>query len=56
VPFADTQRMFSLASEPKQLKSISGTEHALHLFEGEHAEELTHLLLSFITSNAPATP
>jgi esterase/lipase len=55
VPFANTQRMFDLAAQPKELKTYSGSEHALHLFEGDHGDELADALLTFITAKAPAT-
>ena len=55
VPFANTQRMFDLAAQPKELKTYTGSEHALHLFEGEHAKELEDTLIDFITAKAPAT-
>jgi pimeloyl-ACP methyl ester carboxylesterase len=54
VPYAETQRMFALAADPKELQSYPGTEHALHLFEGEHGKELTDRLIAFITAKAPA--
>jgi hypothetical protein len=46
--------MFALAADPKELQSYPGTEHALHLFEGEHGKELTDRLIAFITAKAPA--
>jgi pimeloyl-ACP methyl ester carboxylesterase len=55
VPFADTRRMFDLAAQPKELQAYSGSEHALHLFDGEHADELADRLIAFITSKAPLT-
>jgi esterase/lipase len=55
VPFAETQRMFTLAADPKELHPYSGSAHGLRLFDGEHANDLTQRLLAFITSRAPAT-
>jgi pimeloyl-ACP methyl ester carboxylesterase len=54
VPYAETQRMHALAADPKELQPYPGKEHALHLFDGEHASELTERLLSFIAAHAPA--
>jgi pimeloyl-ACP methyl ester carboxylesterase len=55
VPFSNLQRMFALATEPKELKPFPGSEHALHLFEGAHAKELEDALIGFVTAKAPAT-
>jgi pimeloyl-ACP methyl ester carboxylesterase len=55
VPFTSTQRMFDQAAQPKELMSYDGSEHALHLFDGEHAKELSDALVSFITAKAPPT-
>lgn len=55
VPFDNTQRMFALAADPKELHEYQDSAHALHLFEGEHGDDLTDRLITFITSKAPAT-
>jgi len=55
VPFADTKRMFELASDPKELHSYPGSAHGLQLFKTEHGDDLTQRLVAFITANAPAT-
>jgi pimeloyl-ACP methyl ester carboxylesterase len=56
VPFAATQRMFALAAQPKELQAFSGTEHGVHLFDGEHADALALRLIAFVSAKAPATP
>jgi esterase/lipase len=53
VPIAQTERMFSLAGQPKELKTYDGSEHALHLFDGEHADELEETLIAFVEAKAP---
>jgi alpha-beta hydrolase superfamily lysophospholipase len=55
VPYAETQRMFALSTEPKELQPYPGEEHALHLFDGEHGKDLTDRLIGFITAKAPPT-
>jgi pimeloyl-ACP methyl ester carboxylesterase len=54
VPFAETQRMFDLAAQPEELQSYDDTAHALHLFEGDNAKDLTERLLAFLAAKAPA--
>jgi esterase/lipase len=53
VPFASTQRMFDLSSQPKELKRYDGSEHALHLLEGEHGKDLEEAVIAFIAAKAP---
>jgi pimeloyl-ACP methyl ester carboxylesterase len=56
VAFTETQRMFDLAASPKQIKPYAGSEHALHLLEGEHATDVAETLIAFITTKAPPIP
>jgi hypothetical protein len=53
VPFANVQQMFTVAADPKELRRFGGSEHALHLFEGEHGKELGDALIVFITRRVP---
>lgn len=55
VPFTDTERMFELATDPKELHSYPGAAHGVQLFAGEHADDLAQRLVMFITTNAPST-
>lgn len=54
VPFAQTRRMFDLATQPKELKTFSGSEHALHLFEGGQGTQLEEALMAFLSTSVPA--
>ena len=56
VPFAETQHMYDLAAQPKELQSYDDTAHALHLFEGDNAKDLSERLIAFLKAKAPATP
>jgi pimeloyl-ACP methyl ester carboxylesterase len=56
VPFSETQRMFDLSSDPKELLTFPGTAHGVHLFETEHGDDFAQRLIDFIEANAPAEP
>lgn len=43
-----TRELFSLAAQPKEWQTYSGTAHGTDLFDGEHSEALTQRLLQFI--------
>lgn len=53
VPFAETERMYDLSPEPKELHSYPSTAHGVQLFSGPHAEDLTRRLIDFITTQVP---
>jgi esterase/lipase len=52
VPFAETQRMFDLSPEPKELQSYPGSAHGVHIFQTEHGDDLRERLIAFIMSSA----
>lgn len=54
VPFADTQRMYDLAPEPKQLHSYPGSAHGVQLLAGAEAGDLAARLIDFIAAHTTA--
>ena len=54
VPFADTQRMYDLAGDPKQLYTYPGSAHGVKLLAGEHAADLRDRLIAFISAHVPS--
>jgi uncharacterized protein len=55
VPFADTQCMYDLAPNPKELQSYPGTAHGTQLFMGASAHDLSQRLIDFVTAHLPPT-
>lgn len=53
-PYADTMSYYENAPEPKQFHGFSGGAHGVHIFAGEHGDELRNLVLTFVTTNVPA--
>lgn len=50
---ADTQHMYTLASEPKQLYMYSGAAHGVAIFSTSHGVDLTQRIFDFIAQYAP---
>lgn len=42
---------FDTSAEPKQFKIYKGSLHAQHMFKSDYAEELTDLIVGFLTKN-----
>jgi dipeptidyl aminopeptidase/acylaminoacyl peptidase len=53
VPLAATKKMYDLSPDPKTLHTYPGSAHGVRLFKTEHGPDLTQLLITFITTNAP---
>jgi pimeloyl-ACP methyl ester carboxylesterase len=51
----DTEHMYTIASQPKQLRIYAGAAHGVSIFDGPSGASLTQLLLAFIAQYAPAT-
>ncbi|HEU5368986.1 MAG TPA: alpha/beta fold hydrolase, partial [Ktedonobacterales bacterium] len=51
----DTEHMYTLASQPKQLQMYPGLAHGVAIFDGPYGASLTQLLLDFIAQYAPAS-
>jgi len=47
--FEDVKQLYERSSDPKKFVAIDGSEHAQHIFRGSHKEELTKLIIDFIT-------
>ena len=43
------KRLFKSSSDPKKIVEFEGSEHAQHLFKSSHKEELSRLIIDFIT-------
>ena len=54
VPFADTQRLYALAPEPKELHSYPGSAHGVQLLDGAEAGDLADRLIEFIAAHTSA--
>ncbi|HEY7358007.1 MAG TPA: alpha/beta fold hydrolase [Ktedonobacterales bacterium] len=52
---ADTEHMYMLASQPKQIQMYVGAAHGVAIFDGPYGDSLTELLLDFIAQYAPAS-
>ncbi|HEY7358327.1 MAG TPA: alpha/beta fold hydrolase, partial [Ktedonobacterales bacterium] len=52
---ADTEHMYALASQPKDLHMYPGLAHGVAIFDGPYGDSLTQLLLDFIAQYAPAS-
>ena len=44
------KKLYESSSEPKKFVVYEGTEHAQHLFDGSHREELSNLIIDFIAN------
>ncbi len=53
VPFAATEQLFELATEPKELHSYPGSAHGVQLFTSKHGGDLRQRLNDFIITHAP---
>ena len=49
--YSDVKRLYKGSSDPKKIKEIEGSEHAQHLFKSSHKEELSRLIIDFITDD-----
>jgi esterase/lipase len=49
----DIQRMFEIASEPKEIHLYPGSAHGTDLFQTEYGSDLTQRLITFIETHAP---
>jgi len=49
--YPTVQKLYDASSEPKMIKIFSGSEHAQHLFKGQHKEALSNLLIDFIVND-----
>jgi hypothetical protein len=47
--YRDVKRLYEGSSDPKRIVEFEGSEHAQHLFKGAHKEELSRLIIEFIT-------
>jgi esterase/lipase len=52
--FEDTRNYFENAPEPKQFHSFPGSTHGVLVFATDRGDALRELLLTFVTTNAPA--
>jgi fermentation-respiration switch protein FrsA (DUF1100 family) len=50
----ETRTYFENAPEPKQFHTFPGGAHGVLIFATEHGDELSQLLIAFVTANAPA--
>ena len=48
--FARVKTAFDTSTEPKQLKIYQGSYHAQHMFKSNYADELTQLIIDFLTN------
>jgi alpha-beta hydrolase superfamily lysophospholipase len=48
--FNRVKTSFETSSEPKEFKIYEGSFHAQHMFKSDYAEELTQLIIDFITN------
>lgn len=51
---ADTQHMYDVASEPKEIHLYPGNAHGVMLFSDRNSPDLTERLLAFLATYAPA--
>ncbi len=51
----DTEHMYTLASQPRQIQMYPGSAHGVAIFDGPYGGSLTQLLLDFIAQYAPAS-
>jgi hypothetical protein len=47
--YNDVKELYEGSSNPKNIVQFEGSEHAQHLFKGPHKEELSRLIIDFIT-------
>jgi len=47
--YPDVRLLYEGSAEPKRFVEFEGTEHAQHLFKGEHKEALSNLLVEFVS-------
>lgn len=47
--FARVKTAFDTSAEPKQFKIFKGSYHAQHMFKSDYADELTQLIIDFLT-------
>ena len=48
--YPHVRSLYGNSSDPKIIKEYKGQEHAQHLFNGEHKEHLTRLIVDFISA------
>jgi len=48
--FARVKTSYDNSSQPKELKIYEGTYHAQHMFKSSYADELTNLIIEFLTN------
>jgi pimeloyl-ACP methyl ester carboxylesterase len=48
--FARVKTSYDNSSQPKDLKIYEGTYHAQHMFKSDYADELTDLIIEFLTN------
>jgi esterase/lipase len=51
---SDTQHMYDIASQPKELHLYSGGAHGIVIFYGDYGSDLTQRILNFFARYAPA--
>jgi pimeloyl-ACP methyl ester carboxylesterase len=47
--YPDVKRLYKGSSDPKKIVEFEGSEHAQHLFKSSHKDELSRLIIAFIT-------
>jgi len=47
--FSRVNSIYNDSTQPKKLKVFSGSSHAQHLFKSKHSDELSNLLIGFLT-------
>ena len=47
--YADVKKLYEGSSDPKKIVEFEGSEHAQYLFKSSHKEELSRLIIDFIT-------
>ena len=47
--YTDVKKIYEGSSDPKKIVEFEGSEHAQHLFKSSHKEELSRLIIDFIT-------
>ncbi len=53
VPFSETQRMYDLVPEPKELLSYPSTAHGVQLFKSSYGDSVGQRILDFISKTVP---
>jgi dienelactone hydrolase len=48
--YSDVKKLYESSSDPKKFVEFAGSEHAQHLFNSSHKEELSRLIIDFITN------